>query len=550
MRERVTALFSPEVRSCFHRSTLLQKESVVLCLLFIWGLFVYYQHQGGPLRGDEGMYAALARRIVPSGEWFRLEYEGRPYFNKPPLYFWQIALSMLVWGPSEFAIRFPSATFGIATMFLVFWCGTVFFNRRVGLLAALVTATTFASVFFAHQARFDIQLGFWMTVALFAFYLAYRGGGRRLGYLSLAFLSVTVGTMLKGPVAIILPGIVALAFLVITRRSKVVMEVSFLTAGLAGFLLITGVYYWRLGEPFNRHFFVGENLTRLYHGDKPAFFYLYMLFPDFFPWSLFVPALGLYLWMSRSLHSSEEDLLLRVWSMGFLLLLSLPSDKREQFLVYLIPPFALLMGRYWDHLLSYAERVTSADDRFLRVTATLLVTVTLGVMFAGPSLLERRYRIPPDFWSIPFALLLGVACAGVLFTAWKSRPRAICVSVLALSLMLTFAHVQFFYPALERYDSAIPFSRQVRAVVGQSPLVLTAGPDWGDILYYLDRPNPVPLLTPDEVSAALRSDGQVFGLMTKDQYDELVRRGDPLLVRLPEYSYRWWKFVLVSNQPR
>jgi len=457
---------------------------------------------------------------------------------------------MLVWGPSEFAIRFPSATFGIATMFLVFWCGTVFFNRRVGLLAALVTATTFASVFFAHQARFDIQLGFWMTVALFAFYLAYRGGGRRLGYLSLAFLSVTVGTMLKGPVAIILPGIVALAFLVITRRSKVVMEVSFLTAGLAGFLLITGVYYWRLGEPFNRHFFVGENLTRLYHGDKPAFFYLYMLFPDFFPWSLFVPALGLYLWMSRSLHSSAEDLLLRVWSMGFLLLLSLPSDKREQFLVYLIPPFALLMGRYWDHLLSYAERVTSADDRSLRVTATLLVTVTLGVMFAGPSLLERRYRIPPDFWSIPFALLLGVACAGVLFTAWKSRPRAICVSVLALSLMLTFAHVQFFYPALERYDSAIPFSRQVRAVVGQSPLVLTAGPDWGDILYYLDRPNPVPLLTPDEVSAALRSDGQVFGLMTKDQYDELVRRGDPPLVRLPEYSYRWWKFVLVSNQPR
>jgi len=143
-----------------------------------------------------------------------------------------------------------------------------------------------------------------------------------------------------------------------------------------------------------------------------------------------------------------------------------------------------------------------------------------------------------------------VACAGVLFTAWKSRPRAICVSVLALSLMLTFAHVQFFYPALERYDSAIPFSRQVRAVVGQSPLVLTAGPDWGDILYYLDRPNPVPLLTPDEVSAVLRSDGQVFGLMTKDQYDELVRRGDPPLVRLPEYSYRWWKFVLVSNQPR
>jgi len=30
----------------------------------------------------------------------------------------------------------------------------------------------------------------------------------------------------------------------------------------------------------------------------------------------------------------------------------------------------------------------------------------------------------------------------------------------------------------------------------------------------------------DEIAAAFRSDGQVFALLTKDCYDELVRRGD------------------------
>ena len=499
MRERVTALFSPKVRKCLHRSTLLQKEWVVITLLSIWGLFVYYHHQGTALRGDEGMYAAIARRITLTGEWFHLEYEGRPYFNKPPLLFWQIALSMLVWGPTEFAVRFPSATFGIATMFLVYYSGKVLFNRRVGLAAALITATTTASVFYAHQGNFDIQLGFWMNVAIFASYLAYRGGERRLGYLCLAFLSMAVGTMLKGPVAIILAGVVALAILVITRTSQVVREVPFLVAGLLVFLLITGTYYWKLGEPFNQYFFVHENLARIYHWNTivdekladiyrwhmPPYWYLPRIFPEFFPWSLFLPCVALHLWISRSSHSSEEDLLILTWCIGFLALLSLIAAKSDRFLVYLIPPFALLIARYWDHLWSGPEGARPVEHRMLRVTAAILVLVTLGVLYVGSSVLYRRFGIPTDFYySVPFALLIAsvvVGCLGVLYSVWRGRPRAILVSVLILAVMVTLVHVQFFYPARARYDSSGSISREDWAIVGQSPCVVAAtGVTWAD----------------------------------------------------------------------
>jgi 4-amino-4-deoxy-L-arabinose transferase-like glycosyltransferase len=551
VRHEVAAPSSVKAQSARRPWDLLEKERVVVTLLLIWGLFVFYSSLGTALRGDEALYAAIARRIVRTGEWLPLEYQGQPYLNKPPLHFWLIALSLSVWGPTEFAVRFPSATFGIATMFFVYYCGKVLFHRRIGLVAALIATTTFSAVWNAHEARFDVELGFWMNLAVFAFYLAYRGGERRFGYLCLAFSAMAVGTMLKGPIGLLLPGASALVFLAITRRSKALMEIPFLAAGLAIFLLVTGPYHLLLGDMFNRHFFVSENLMRVFQGGKPALFYFYMIFANFFPWSLLLPSVGACLWRSRSRHPSEEGKLLLVWPIAFLLLLSLPAWKPERFLVYLIPPFALLVARYWEHLFADSEAVRSAENRLLRSTATLLALVTLVALFVGPRLIRVRYPIPTDFVPVPFALLISVGCVAVLYTALRMRPKGIFLGMMAVALAMTIALVQVFYPALARYNSAIPISQQVRAIVEDSPLVIF-DPDTKftyEILYYLDLPHPVPQYkTAEEFHAALRSGRQVFGLLAEDRLKEIERGGGVPLVQLGDYSYRKWRYVLVSNR--
>ncbi|MDE2179311.1 MAG: glycosyltransferase family 39 protein [candidate division NC10 bacterium] len=529
----------------------LEKEWLVLTFLFIWGLFVYYSHLGIPLRGDEGMYAAIARRMVRTGDWLQLVYEGRPYVNKPPLHFWLMALSLVLWGPTEFAIRFSSATFGIGMVFLVYFSGKLLFDRRLGMIAAFITTTTLSAAWHAHQARFDVELAFWVNLAFVTFYLAYRGGERRLGYLCFAFLSMAVATMLKGPVGLLLPTVAAFAFLVLTRRSKVVAEVPFLLAGMTIFLLVTVPYYLGLSDEFNRHFFVGENLTRVVHAPDSPFFYLLMIFADFFPWSLFLPCAGLYLLRSGSRHRDEADLLLRVWSIGFFVLLSLPARKAERFLVYLIPPFALLIARYWDHLLQDADTLQLVEARLLRVAAFLLGLVSVLGLFVGPRLIQLRFLMPHDAWPIPLALLLGFGCIGVLYTACRCQPQAIFSSVVAVAIVMTISLVQYFYPALARYESAKVIAQQVRAVVGDSPLVIFhPGQSLGeDILYYLDRPSPVPeLQTPDEVYVAFEAKRRVFGLLSKSSFEELERRGNPPLTRLADHSYRQRDFVLVTNR--
>lgn len=532
---------------------LLENEWLVLSMLLIWTLFVYYAHLGIPLRGDEGMYAAIARRMVRTGEWLQLVYEGRPYVNKPPLHFWLMALSLTSWGPSEFAVRFSSATFGIGLVCLAYVSGRSLFDRRLGVMAAFITTTTLSAVWHAHQARFDVELAFWMNLAFFACCLAYRGGGRRLGYLCFAFFSMAVAVMLKGPVGVILPGMTALAFVVITRRSKILAEVPYLLAGLVVFLLITIPYYLGLGDAFNRHFFIGENLDRIVHAPNSPFFYFGMIFTGFFPWSLFLPCAGLYLWRSRARSLSEADLLLRVWAIGFFVLLSLPAGKAERFLVYLIPPFALLTARYWDDLFQHADTVTSAENRLLRIAAFLLGLVGALGVFVGPRLIQLRFLTPGDAWPIPFVLLLGIGCMTVLYTACRREPQAIFSSVTAVAVVMTIGLVQYFYPMLGTYESAKAIAYQVRAVVGDSPLVIYhPGRSLGeDILYYLDRPSPVPeLQTPEEIYAAFGTGQPIFGLVSKTSLEELERRGNLPIMRLADHSYRQRDFVLVKNRTR
>lgn len=534
-------------------SRLLEKEWLVLSGLLIWTLFVFYSHLGIPLRGDEGMYAAIARRMVRTGDWLHLVYEGRPYANKPPLHFWLMALSLVSWGPSEFAVRFPSATFGVGMVCLAYGSGRLLFDRRLGVIAAFITTTTLSAVWHAHQARFDVELAFWMNLGFFFFYLAYRGGERRFGYLCCAFLSMAVGVMLKGPVGAILPGVTALAFVAMTRRSRVCTEIPYLLVGLVIFLLITVPYYLSLGDAFNRHFFIGENWNRVVHAPNSPFFYLVMIFTGFFPWSLFLPCAGLYLWRSRTRPSSEADLLLRIWSIGFFVLLSLPAGKAERFLVYLIPPFALLTARYWDYLFQHTDTLTSAERRLLRIATFLLGLIGAFGVFVGPRLMQLRFLMPGDAWPAPLVLLLGIGCMAVLYSACTRQPQAIFSSVTAVAVVMTIGLVQYFYPMLAKYESAKAIAYQVQAVVSDAPLVIYhPGRSLGeDILYYLDRPSPVPeLQTPDEIYAAFEVGQQIFGLLSKSSFEELERRGDLPLKRLADHSYRQRDFVLVTNRAR
>ena len=84
----------------------------------LWTIFIgctlytcYFTHLNalGFVGPDEPRYAWIARDMAESGDWITPRLYGKPWFEKPPLYYWSAALSFKLFGVNEATARLPSA---------------------------------------------------------------------------------------------------------------------------------------------------------------------------------------------------------------------------------------------------------------------------------------------------------------------------------------------------------------------------------------------------------------------------------------------------------
>ena len=120
------------------------------------------------LEGSEGLYAGIAGEMARRQEFFNLTYQGIPYFNKPPLFFWLLNLSTSMWGDHEIALRIPGALAAVATIALVYLLGVQLISPTAGFWAALVVATTHVFLWYGRRVLFDSTLTFFVTAAIFS----------------------------------------------------------------------------------------------------------------------------------------------------------------------------------------------------------------------------------------------------------------------------------------------------------------------------------------------------------------------------------------------
>src|SRR3954469_20486211 len=65
---------------------------------------------------DEGLHAAIAQEMVLRGDYVTPTFLGEPFLDKPILFFWAEAVSLRLFGDSEFAVRLPTLLFGLLGM--------------------------------------------------------------------------------------------------------------------------------------------------------------------------------------------------------------------------------------------------------------------------------------------------------------------------------------------------------------------------------------------------------------------------------------------------
>ena len=167
---------------------------------------------------DESAYAGFAKSMVESGNWLMPEFIWSEVHRKPPLHFWNIAISYKLFGVNEFAVRFPSTVFILLTIASVFFLGKKLFGQRESFYGMVVLSTSFLVMALAKVSVTDATLLFFTTICGFA--MLYVLLFKEFKWVLIFWVAFALAILTKGPPVIIFSGVLALLLFIFHPKRK------------------------------------------------------------------------------------------------------------------------------------------------------------------------------------------------------------------------------------------------------------------------------------------------------------------------------------------
>ncbi len=204
----------------------------ILAGFTIIGFFLRFLHLGeNSLWLDEASTLTFARRSL-MGIW---ETTVSGEFN-PPLFYW-LEHCMLVFGESEFVLRFIPALLGASTIPVFYLIGKEFKDKNTGVIAAALLTFSPFHLFYSQDARAYAPMLFFVSLALLFYLRALRSGEVRSWALFGIFSALAFWTHFYAFVPIVVLLLHALLVSAETIRKDVKAAVPL----LSGFLVFTGI---------------------------------------------------------------------------------------------------------------------------------------------------------------------------------------------------------------------------------------------------------------------------------------------------------------------
>lgn len=168
---------------------------------------------------DEINFAESAREMLVTGDYLSVQINFQPFWEKPPIFMWLQVLSFQVfgtftenaWTSMEFAARFPNALVGIATLLILFRLGKKHVSDAFGHLWAFSYLAAFTPHVYASSGIIDPLFNLFIFLGIYS-YSQFYAHQQSLRWAIFAGLSIGMGMLTKGPVALLLWGAALLVF--------------------------------------------------------------------------------------------------------------------------------------------------------------------------------------------------------------------------------------------------------------------------------------------------------------------------------------------------
>lgn len=212
----------------------------------------------------EPRYAEIARVMAETNDWTTPWFEpGVPFWGKPPLSFWLQALSIDLFGLSEFSVRLPAWLANLGLIALIWRFARELYGDQAARWSAVVFATMSLSFISAGAVMTDPFLVLGTTLSLVSFGMISLG--RPANWRWLFFVGLVIGLLAKGPLAAVLTGLpMGLWLLFDRKRFSLLRELPWIRGTLLTAILVLPWYIAaELKTPgFLDYFIIGEHFRR------------------------------------------------------------------------------------------------------------------------------------------------------------------------------------------------------------------------------------------------------------------------------------------------
>ena len=373
-----------------------------------------------PWPADEPRFALVAKQMVESGDWLFPHRGAELYSDKPPLFMWLQATLLRATGEMRLAFLLPSLLASLGTLWCVVDLGTRLWTRRVGLHAGWALLLAIQFTWQAKKAQIDPLLVFWITLSCYGLLRhALRGPDWRMW--ALGWAAAGLGTITKGVGFLALGMLLPLAFAAArgwpgARLSvRDARDLRFWLGPLA-FLAACGIWLVPMlvaalgkGDADYRAYvddiLVRQTVTRYansWHHGQPPWYFLEVALTAWLPTALALPW-ALPAWRRRLQRRDVRYLLPLAWVLLVLVFFSIPSGKRDMYILPALPMLCLALAPLLPGLLR-----RRLPPMLLLALALLVASLFLG---GGLSLLGGHGSLPADLRDLrglePQAIVAG-----------------------------------------------------------------------------------------------------------------------------------------------
>ena len=470
----------------------MRRRSTVFAVLFALATVPYFVDLGGSSIWDanEAFYVETPREMMERGDFITPYFNYEPRINKPVLSYWIVGAFYHLFGVS---VGVERLTIALGAMVIIA-CAAVLGRisaqslgsdgRGAALLAAVGLAALPRLLMLGRRIFIDIWITAFMSLTLVFFALSERFPERRRLFLILMYVAAGLGMLTKGPVAIVLPGLAFLVYLLVQRELRRVGEMM-LPLGAVIVLLIVVPWYAALyhahGWEYIRSFIVSENLERYTSGygvyqDRSPWFYIPVVLGDSFPLSPVLIAAALAAWRERD----RFTVLMWCWIGVIVGFFSLSAGKQD---LYIFPTIAAVVGL----VAAAIERGRLRPEwrtwtyGTLAIGAFLVAVAGLGVLWLF-STTARIYALQGAVAVGVFGLIGGIAA---LIALRMRRLDAAVVALLAAMIAINWTFVLRVLPSFERYKPAPAISRVLAPRLGPEDAVAYYEVALPSLVYYL-----------------------------------------------------------------